>query len=281
MGRSRLLIVNADDYGLTNGVSRGILAAHAQGIVTSTSVLAVAPAFATTVGWVHDSPSLGVGVHLAAVGEDPPLLSAAEVPTLVDRRGRFPASWRQFLPRAAAGRVDPDDLAREFEAQAGAVAGAGVRIDHLDTHQHLHLWPAVRGVVLGMAERMGVAVRVTRSAARSPVGVVVRRLAKGLESEARARNIRFPEDAVGLDEAGAFDRPTLVASVGRLAAGGAASAEIGSHPGAADDPERERYRWNYRWEEELDALTSQEAERAVAGGGFILGTYADLGRRPS
>ncbi len=278
MAGDRLLIVNADDYGLTQGVSRGILAAHAEGIVTSTSVLAVAPAFAPTVGWLLDVPSLGVGAHLAAVGEDPPLLSAAEIPTLVDRRGHLATSWRQFLPRAAAGRIDPDDLAREFEAQADAVAGAGARLGHLDTHQHLHLWPMVRKVVLGMAERRGLAVRVTRSAARSPVGVVVRRLTKGLERDARAKGLRFPGDAAGLDEAGALDRLTLVTTVGRLAAGAATSAEVGSHPGGPDDPERGRYRWNYRWEDELAALTSPEARRAVTEGGFTLGTYADLTR---
>ena len=272
----RLLIVNADDYGLTPGVSGGILEAHRHGIVTSTSVLTLAPAFATTSSWLADVPSLAVGVHLAAVGEDPPLLSAPEVPTLVDKRGRLAPSWRQFLPRAAMGRIDPDDLAREFGAQVDAVAGAGLPIGHLDTHQHVHLWPLVRGVVLDLAERLGVAVRVTRSAARSPVGVTVRLLARRLESDARARGLRFPASAAGLDEAGALDRATLVGALDRLAAGGASSAEVGSHPGCGDDPDRQRYRWGYRWEDELAALTSPEARRAVDAGGFVLGTYADL-----
>ncbi len=272
----RLLIVNADDYGLTTGVSRGILQAHRDGIVTSTSVLTLAPGFAATAGWLGDVGSLGVGVHLAAVGEDPPLLSAAEIPTLVDKGGHLASSWRQFLPRAAAGRIDADDLAREFAAQADAVAGAGLPIGHLDTHQHLHLWPLVRGVVLDLAERLGAGVRVTRSAARSPVGVVVRRLARTLEVDARARGLRFPESAVGLDEAGALDRATLVGALARFAAAGAPSVEVGSHPGGEDDPERHRYRWDYRWEEELAALTSPEAHRAVEEGGFTLGTYADL-----
>ncbi len=276
MTSRRLLIVNADDYGLTSGVSRGILRAHRDGIVTSTSVLTLAPAFPTTVGWLGDVGSLGVGVHLAAVGEDPPLLPAAEIPTLVDERGRLAPSWRQFLPRAAAGRIDRDDLAREFAAQVDAVAGAGLPIGHLDTHQHLHLWPLVRGVVLDLAERLGAGVRVTRSAARSPVGVVVRRLARSLEADARVRGLRFPKSAAGLDEAGALDRDSLVAAVARLAGDGWASAEVGSHPGAGDDPARSRYRWNYRWEEELAALTSPEARRAVEAGGFTLGTYADL-----
>jgi predicted glycoside hydrolase/deacetylase ChbG (UPF0249 family) len=272
----RLLIVNADDYGLTPGVSRGILRAHREGIVTSTSVLALAPAFNSTAAWLGDVPSLGVGVHLAAVGEDPPLLSAAEVPTLVDGRGHLASSWRQFLPRAAARRIDPDDLAREFAAQAEAAAGAGLVVGHLDTHQHLHLWPLVRGVVLDLAQRLGVGMRVTRSAARSPVGVTVRHLARNLAGEARVRGIAFPEASVGLDEAGALDQAALVGALGRLAASGASSAEVGSHPGDGDDPDRRRYRWAYRWEEELAALTSPAARRSVDQGGFVLGTYADL-----
>ncbi|HEX7094516.1 MAG TPA: ChbG/HpnK family deacetylase, partial [Acidimicrobiales bacterium] len=85
----RLLIVNADDYGLTAAVSAGILRAHRNGIVTSTSVLALAPGFRQSAAWLLDEPSLGVGAHLALVGEDPPLLSAREIPTLVDRRGRL------------------------------------------------------------------------------------------------------------------------------------------------------------------------------------------------
>lgn len=275
MTAGRLLIVNADDYGLTTGVCKGILSAHREGIVSSTSVLAVAPAFSCA-RWLLDVPSIGVGVHLAVVGEDPPLLGASEIPTLVDRRGRFPISWRHFLPRAAAGRIDADDLAREFGAQVEAVSGEGVPIDHLDSHQHLHLWPQVREVVLDLAARLGVAVRVTRSAARSPVGMVVRRLTGGLEGGARARFIPFPGAAAGLDEAGEFDRTALVGALTRLAGEEAGSAEVGTHPGEGDDPERERYRWNYRWEDELAALTSPEARRAVEAGGFVLGTYADL-----
>jgi predicted glycoside hydrolase/deacetylase ChbG (UPF0249 family) len=162
----RLLIVNADDFGLTEGVCRAIVRAHREGIVTSTSVLAVAPAFASGASMLDDVPALGVGVHLAAVGEDPPLLSAREIPTLVDRQGQFLYSWRQFLPRLALRRIDPDDIEREFSAQGEAVrASVGAdRITHLDTHQHLHLWPRVASIVCSLARRWNVpAIRSTRS----------------------------------------------------------------------------------------------------------------------
>ena len=272
----RLLIVNADDYGLTQGVSRAILAAAEGGVVTSTSVLAVAPAFATTSSWLA-STVIGVGAHLALVGEDPPLLAAREIPTLVDRTGAFSASWRQLLPKVATGRIDLADVRRELTAQLEAIRGAGLQVTHVDTHQHVHLWPPLGKVVLEVASQAGIrAVRIIRSGERSPVGVTVRRLGLRFERRATAAGFRWPATATGLDEAGALTGGRLVAAIDRLAATGAPTAELATHPGEADDPDLERYRWGYHWAEELEALCSPAARHAVDRHGFRLGTYGDL-----
>ena len=274
---ARLLIVNADDYGLTDKVSRAILRAHRDGIVTSTSVLTLSPAFESSVGWLRDVPRLGTGAHLAAVGEDPPLLSAAEIPTLVDKKGRLRLSWRQFLPRAAAGRIDPDDLRREFAAQIERIQAAGLTIDHFDTHQNLHLWPMVGDVVMDLGAVHDVKViRVTRSAAHSPVGVTVRRLAHRLERRCRAQGWTFARASTGLDEAGHLDLPSMIKALHRLAATRAPSAELATHPGEPNDPARARYEWNYDWDAEFLALTSGTVRHAVKEYGFTLATFADL-----
>jgi predicted glycoside hydrolase/deacetylase ChbG (UPF0249 family) len=279
--RRPLLIVNADDYGLTVGVSRAILHAHRQGVLTSTSLLALAPGFASTVAWLDDVPDLGTGAHLAAVGEDPPLLSATEIPTLVDRRGRLHESWRRFLPLMAAHRIDPADLRREFTAQIEAMRAAGRVLDHLDTHQNIHLWPAVREVVLELGERFGVrSIRVTRSAARGPVGLTVRRLARDLERRCAELGWTYPAAATGLDEAGTLHFDAMMAAVDHLATGRPTSAELATHPGEAHDPDRDRYRWGYRWEEELAALCEPAVRHAVDAGGFRLGRFADLDTGP-
>ncbi|MSW30042.1 MAG: ChbG/HpnK family deacetylase, partial [Actinobacteria bacterium] len=151
-----ILIVSADDFGLTARVSEGILEAHGQGVVTSTSVIAVAPAFRSSAKQLRAVSSLGVGAHFTAVGEDPPLLSAREVPSLVDKHGNFWPTWRAFLPRAAAHRIDPDDLRREFAAQLEAITAEGLVVDHFDTHQHIHLWPSVSRVLLDLGDSNGV-----------------------------------------------------------------------------------------------------------------------------
>jgi chitin disaccharide deacetylase len=273
----RLLIVNADDYGLTRGVSRAIIEAHRDGVVTSTSVLPVGPAFEATARWLHDVPGLGVGAHLTLVGEDPPLLSAGEIPTLVDARGGFALSWRRFLARATAGRIDPDDVRRELDAQLQRLAGAGLAVDHLDSHQNLHLWPMVRSVVLELGDRYGIpAARVTRSSARSPVGVVVRSLARRLERACDRAGWRYPAAATGLDEAGHLDEPAMVRALHRLASTGAPTAELATHPGEPDDPDRGRYRWDYHWAGEYAALRSPGVRSAIDELGFHLGSFRDL-----
>ena len=274
----RLLVVNADDFGLTEGVSRSIIEAARDGIVTSTSILALTPAFDASMRMLGDAPGLGLGVHFAAVGEDPPLLSASEIPTLVDRRGRLASSWRVLLPRVAAHRVDPDDLRREFEAQFEAITAHGVEIDHVDSHQNVHLWPSIGRVVLDIGDRHGVrAVRVTRSTARGVVGTTVRRLARRFETELGARGWYSPEASTGLDEAGSLDLGAMVGALDRLAATGARSAELATHPGPHDDPTRSRYEWDYAWGAELDALRSPVVRTAVETLGFELGTFAELG----
>ena len=270
-------MVNADDYGLTEGVSRAILHAHRHGIVTSTSVLALAPAFAETVTWLADAPELGCGAHLAAVGEDPPLLSAREIPSLVDRRGHLWSNWKVFLTRAAAGRIDPDDLRREFEAQIEAIESAGVTIDHLDSHQNIHLWPMVAEVVTGIGGDRGVrCVRVMRSGGRGVVGVTVRRLGRRFERRLAREGWSWPEASTGLDEAGRLDEAAMIRALERLASSGASSAELATHPGEADDPARHRYRWEYQWGDELAALCSERVARTVADCGFRLGRFSDL-----
>lgn len=273
----RLLIVNADDYGLTEGISRGILHAHREGVVTSTSVIAIGPAYPKVASWLADEDDLGVGVHLAAVGEDPPLLTAREIPTLVGRRGRLCESYSEFVARAVLGRIDPEELRREFTAQLQCVQELGVPITHLDAHQHLQLWPSVCTVVLNMATAHAIpAVRVPRFRALHPIGLGVTLLGWRLARAAERAGLRYPLDAVGIECAGHLDEDLLPKVLARLAAHHQPAVELTVHPGEGDDIDRRRYHWGYRWEDELAALVGPVAHRAVEQAGFTLATYADL-----
>lgn len=275
---TRLLIVTADDLGLTPGVNRAVRRAHLDGIVTATSLLAVGRAFDDAATMLRATPTLELGAHLAIVGEDPPLLTSREVPTLVDRRGGFPLSYRTVVARGLAGRLDPDDLRRELSAQLERVLSIGLPVTHLDTHQHTHLWPAVGKVVVELAQAHGIpAVRATRSHAHGVVGLGVgflgRRADRRLEHAGRVGTA----DYAGLDEAGALDSSRFEAALRGLAGRDASTAEINSHPSEAGDRDLERFGWGYRWPEELSMLLDPHSRDLVAAAGYHLGGFSDLG----
>ena len=155
---TRRLIVNADDWGLTRGVSEGILAAHRHGIVSSTTVFATGDLDRELVARLRDS-GLGVGLHVNLTLGAP--LTRGR--SLVDGDGRFVRDARR-----AAARVTVADVRAEIEAQAERFQSAlKRRPTHLDTHHHVGLHPPVRDVVLDVARGLGVAVRSQDTAART------------------------------------------------------------------------------------------------------------------
>lgn len=271
-----LLIVSADDLGLTDGVNRAVLRGYRQGIVTSTSLLAVGRSFDDAVRMLLDNPGLDVGAHLAIVGEDPPLLTAREIPTLVDSRGALPLSYRTVIQRGLIGRLDPDDVRREFAAQLERIRSAGITVSHVDTHQHTHLWPAVSGVLLELARQHAIpAVRTPRSQLVLPIGVGVNVLSARLRRRVGQAGLATTDNYTGLDEAGSLDQARFERSVIALrhAKG---TVEINAHPGIADDPDLGRFDWNYRWPDELAMLVSPETRELIAASGYRLGSFRDL-----
>jgi chitin disaccharide deacetylase len=131
-GRRSLVIVNADDYGLTMGVNRAIVDAHLAGIVTSTTVLVSGEA-AGDAAELPSSMSVGLHVNLT-LGR--PTSDASRIPTLVGPEGRFhsrAALVRLLLRR----RVSSEDVYREATAQIDALHRLGVTPTHWDTHLHV------------------------------------------------------------------------------------------------------------------------------------------------
>ncbi|MBF0271072.1 MAG: ChbG/HpnK family deacetylase [Magnetococcales bacterium] len=147
--RVKALIVNADDFGLSDGINRGILESHRNGIVTSATVLANGPAFDHAMEASRECPALGIGVHLNVL-RGAPLLDPATLPHIT-RHGRFHLSWKNlsstFHPRVL------DEIEREYRAQIERVLSQGIPITHLDGEKHHHQFPPVFRLVIRLLER--------------------------------------------------------------------------------------------------------------------------------
>jgi len=150
------LILNADDFGLTPGINRAIGELHAAGVLTSTTLMATGPAFADAIAVAHSHPSLGVGCHIVlthGVPASPP----ETIPTLLgpDRK-TFRPSLIDFLQALFRGQISEEEVAREALAQIQKLQRAGIRVTHIDSHKHTHLFPAIARPLLHIAERTSI-----------------------------------------------------------------------------------------------------------------------------
>lgn len=264
----RSALVVADDFGISEGISRGILHAHEHGIVTAASVMANGRWTARAAEAAGAHPALALGAHLVFTGEDPLVLSRAEIPTLLDRRGLPPATWRHLVAGVLARRIDPEDLRREGRAQLSRLRhDLGLRLTHLNTHQHVHLLPQIAAVVVPLAGEAGIGyVRSPSSATASPRARVIRRWRGRLVGRLRDAGLATSQEFGGLDEAGRM----TAAGLCRLVASAAPSVEITVHPGWPTDRDRQHYRWGYRWEHEVTALVDPAPRRYLRAAGVDL-----------
>jgi len=154
----RQLIINADDFGLTDGVSRGILKAHQFGVVTSTSVMVNFPAAQE---WVErarqECPQLGLGLHLTLTAGTP-ASPPDRIPDLVQPDGAF-LGKDDLLPRLSM--IPPGQFAIELRAQVDRFQQiASGPPDHLDSHHHVtYLSPILLAVFADLARELDVPVR--------------------------------------------------------------------------------------------------------------------------
>lgn len=152
------LIVNADDYGHTPGISEGIRRAHLHGIVTSTTAMMNRPAAVTELPTALSlCPKLGLGVHLVLT-TGVPLLPGSHIPSLVDPAGRF---YRQEPIIRRLSSINPDEAAAEWHAQVELFVKITGRLpDHLDSHHHhICFTPALFERMLRLAEELGCPIR--------------------------------------------------------------------------------------------------------------------------
>jgi len=151
----RELVVNADDFGLTAGVSRGVARAFDRGILSSASLLANMPGFDEAIRVARKRPSLSVGLHLNLT-EGNPVSAPEQVKSLVDSSGSF-YSYRSFSLRLLSGRINREELRAEVLAQLARLRDAGIAVSHIDGHRHIHLLPLFFDLVATIAEEQGIA----------------------------------------------------------------------------------------------------------------------------
>ena len=276
------LVVNADDFGLSESVNDGILCAHRRGIVTATSLMAVGRAFDHAIDCCRSAPGLDVGVHLTLVAERPLLPGAS----LAGPNGRFPASAMALLRRYLTGGIRRDEVRAEWSAQIERILSQKIAVSHLDSHQHVHVLPGLAQICLELADRYGIpfvrlpcerlamdqppslhGIKRLFGAASLRVAWALARLA-GVQQAARP-----PLQFLGFRDGGRLNLERLQRLIRELKPGGVY--ELMCHPGFSPAEPQIR-RWGYEHETELLALSHPSLRSEIAARGIRPCRFADL-----
>ena len=260
---ARLLLVNADDFGMCHAVNQAIIRSLEEGIVGSCTVMVPCPWALHALAWLQEAPDVAFGVHLTSVSEQPtyrwgPITCRTEVPTLVDEAGYFYPESRieEFLDQ-----VDVGELEREYRAQIEHVLNCGLKPTHLDSHCGIHVGREdLFEMTLGLAREYGVALR----ASRQPYIEKMRRL--GYPANEHELMDSYDLDPVG--KTASYVKMLRALPVGL--------SEWAVHPGIGDAELRAvEPSWRVR-QSDFDFVVSQEARTILQEEGIILLNYRAL-----
>jgi predicted glycoside hydrolase/deacetylase ChbG (UPF0249 family) len=244
------VIVNADDFGLTEGVCAGIVRAiEAGGVTSTTAMVCVAGSAGRLRRW---APRIAgqIGAHLQLTSGTP-ILPAERVPSLVRHDGMFPTKRKEVQnPR-------DDEILEEWRAQIESLVRVGIEPTHLDSHHHVHGLPAVFPAFCELAKRYSLPVRsldadMTSNLRTAGVPCIDRTLTGWYGGELSVKSL------VRLLQEGFREYP------------GAENFEVMCHPGFTDDSLPSLSRYVSEREVELAVLCDANLQRELAVAGFSL-----------
>jgi predicted glycoside hydrolase/deacetylase ChbG (UPF0249 family) len=290
---TKYLIVNADDLGISRSTNHAVERAFRDGVVTSASLMANMPSCQHAIDRViGGNPGLGVGVHLCLTSGRP-LCDPARLPLLVDARGRFRHGFLGLVGLLRSGRHEAAaaQIREELEAQARRLDACGVRIDHVDGHQHVHVIPGIFAAAAEIAAARGAAIRIPAAGSRAPrsasgwfsAGAAKILILRWLVRRAVGENERkTAATCLGVAESGHLTSAVLGDLLPRLPEG---ASELLCHPGWGNPDEAElvcsredrRFLASAARVGELAALVDPALRRQLPRWGIVLARFADVG----
>jgi len=285
------LIVNADGFGFTFGINKGIFESVADGIVTSTSCVVNFQAIEEVGKLASEFKPISIGIHFnLSVGS--PVCKPKEIPSLINEKGEFHGA--HFSSLIMKGKIVEEEMLKELRAQAKLLKSQGVRISHWDGHQNKHLYPLFFRCGMTVAEEFGIeAIRTHRRYLFSSESknrtwdlvkyyishpkqiathIYARRNTKMAEKSGFKAADRLITPAY-LDRSKKSNLETWVAIMKRLPEG---TNEIYCHPGYPDDTLRKYAVYVDERLEEVTIMKSAEVKKAARENGVTLISFWEL-----
>jgi len=153
----KYLIINADDLGLSKPVNSAVSLAFSKEVITGASLMACGAEFSDGVKVLKDLEKTDVGVHLTLTGNlKPATPDSSKIPSLLNEEGTFSSGYKDFGIKYLKRKIDPEQIYIELKNQIEKVLAEGLTITHLDSHEHVHMFPKVLEKTICLAEEFEV-----------------------------------------------------------------------------------------------------------------------------
>lgn len=276
------LIINADDFGFSQGVNAAIIQAHEEGILTSTSLMVSGDAAQEAIALAKNHPQLAVGLHLVLVcGKS--VLPPSQIPHLVDSQGNFSNDPTLAGLSYQFNQATRAELRLEIYAQLAKFRDSGLNLAHVDGHLHLHVHPVVLNILTELAPEFNIKfIRLPSEELSKNLKIDQRNLFTKIiwslvfgqlrrygEGLLKAHHIKFADRVYGLLQTGDMSEKYLLDLIPQIEA---ELVEIYSHPALVNTET------NNGGEVELAALLSQQVRELLIVKGFELSNYEKVTR---
>ncbi len=148
------VIMTADDFGASGEINEAINRAFRFGLLTEASLMVNGAATEEAICFAKENPQFSIGLHLVLT-DGRSTLPPKMIPHLVDDQGNFPASPELAGFKYFFSKPCHQELKHEIEAQFERFAAIGLKLSHVDGHQHLHIHPTIFPLILPIAEEFG------------------------------------------------------------------------------------------------------------------------------
>jgi predicted glycoside hydrolase/deacetylase ChbG (UPF0249 family) len=280
------IIINADDFGLSEGINRAVEQAHTDGVLTSATIMPNMPAADQAVDIAKKLPTLGIGVHLNLM-EARPLSQDKCVAVLLDDEGAFAFAPGKLALKSLLSKEVRAAIEAELAAQIEWVIDKDIKPTHLDSHKHIHAFPVIFPIVCSLARSFNIdAIRwpfepkcvcsrpwtFTTAAGRKRASIV-----RKLALINRRQDPRFFKTGalLGIAHTGKIDR-SFWRAVARYGDDLAPVVEVMTHPGYPEGLDEADTRLLRQRKVELDALCNEQTKKFLGDAGMVLVHYGQL-----
>jgi chitin disaccharide deacetylase len=260
------ITVTADDYGLSVPVNEAVEEGHRRGVLSAASLMVGAPAWEDAVKRARLLPSLGVGLHLTLV-DGRPVLAPDRVPDLLGPDGRFSNSAARFGIELFFSPELRRQAADEIGAQFARFRETGLKLDHVNGHQHFHMHPVVVDAIAQLAPAHGLPpVRVPVELFRQSYAAIGDRplkrfatwlfyfaLTRSMRRKLAAAGLPLNDQVFGVNDSGAMVEGRLLAYLDHVPDG---VTEVYCHPATRRWQGIDNLPSDYQMIEEFAALVS-------------------------